>query len=123
KSMVVSIDKATAVRMYDKVKKHWQDYLASLERQATPAEGEAKQKLEEQIAFMRQTDMAVVVSPSQNEIDDFAKKGLDIASHRRRMVKEDLDTKFKDPKDAFRIVFVCAMWMTGFDVPSCSTIY
>jgi type I restriction enzyme R subunit len=31
--------------------------------------------------------------------------------------------KFKDPNDPFRIVFVCAMWITGFDVPSCSTIY
>src|SRR5439155_1904397 len=31
--------------------------------------------------------------------------------------------KFKDPDDPFRIVFVCAMWMTGFDVPCCSTIY
>jgi type I restriction enzyme R subunit len=39
------------------------------------------------------------------------------------MVKEDLETKFKDPDDPFRLVFVCAMWMTGFDVPSCSTIY
>ncbi len=39
------------------------------------------------------------------------------------MVKEDLDEKFKDARDPFRIVFVCAMWMTGFDVPSCSTIY
>ena len=36
---------------------------------------------------------------------------------------KDLDTKFKDPDDPFRLVFVCAMWMTGFDVPSCSTIY
>ena len=33
------------------------------------------------------------------------------------MNTEDLDTKFKDPDDPFRIVFVCAMWMTGFDVP------
>ena len=39
------------------------------------------------------------------------------------MVEEDLETKFKDPDDPFRIVFVCAMWMTGFDVPCCSTIY
>jgi type I restriction enzyme R subunit len=39
------------------------------------------------------------------------------------MVAEDLDKKFKDPDDPFRIVFVCAMWMTGFDVPSCSAIY
>ena len=39
------------------------------------------------------------------------------------MLKEDLETKFKDPDDPFRIVFVCAMWITGFDVPSCSTMY
>src|SRR5207248_9604130 len=42
---------------------------------------------------------------------------------RRRMVTEDLAQKFKDPDDPFALVFVCAMWMTGFDVPSCSTIY
>jgi len=46
-----------------------------------------------------------------------------IATHRKRMVKEDLETKFKNPDDRLRIVFVCAMWITGFDVPSCSTIY
>ena len=67
--------------------------------------------------------MAVVVSQAQNEIDDMRQKGLDIRPHRERMVKEDLDKKFKDEDDPFRIVFVCAMWMTGFDVPSCSTIY
>ena len=39
------------------------------------------------------------------------------------MVKEDLETKFKNSDDPLRIVFVCAMWITGFDVPSCSTIY
>ena len=39
------------------------------------------------------------------------------------MVKEDLDEKFKDPLNPFRLVFVCAMWMTGFDAPSVSTIY
>jgi type I restriction enzyme R subunit len=67
--------------------------------------------------------MAVVVSQSQNEITELAKKGVDIVPHRRRMVAEDLDGKFKAPADPFRLVFVCAMWMTGFDVPSCSTIY
>jgi type I restriction enzyme, R subunit len=39
------------------------------------------------------------------------------------LVTEDLDEKFKDPKDPLRLVFVCAMWITGFDVPICSTIY
>src|SRR5207248_3463545 len=66
---------------------------------------------------------AVVVSQSQNEVEDLSKKGVDILPHRRRMVTQDLDTKFKDPANPFRLVFVCAMWMTGFDVPSCSTIY
>ena len=73
--------------------------------------------------FFEETDMAVVVSQSQNEIEEFKKKGLDIATHRKRMVKEDLETKFKNSDDPLRIVFVCAMWITGFDVPSCSTIY
>ena len=67
--------------------------------------------------------MAVVVSQGQNEIGDLRRTGVDIRPHRQRMVREDLDTKFKDPTDPFRIVFVCAMWSTGFDVPSCSTIY
>jgi type I restriction enzyme R subunit len=72
---------------------------------------------------MKETDMAVVVSQSQNEVEEFRKKGLDIATHRRRMIHEQMDEKFKNPKDPFRLVFVCAMWMTGFDAPSCSTIY
>ena len=72
---------------------------------------------------MRSTDKAVVVSQGQNEIADMQAKGLDIRPHRKRMVKEDLAIKFKDPDDPFRLVFVCAMWMTGFDAPSCSTIY
>ena len=67
--------------------------------------------------------MAVVVSQSQNEIDNLRARGVDIAPHRQRMNTQDMDAKFKNPEDPFRIVFVCAMWMTGFDVPSCSTIY
>src|SRR5207245_2510680 len=60
---------------------------------------------------------------SQNEVEDLEKKGADIRPHRQRMMKEDLALKFKDPDDPLRIVFVCSMWMTGFDAPSCSTIY
>jgi len=67
--------------------------------------------------------MAVVVSQGQNEIAEMNEKGLDIRPHRKRMVEEDLETRFKNPEDPFRLVFVCAMWMTGFDVPSCSTLY
>ncbi len=58
-----------------------------------------------------------------DEVESLAEKGADIVPHRKRLLKEDLDTKFKDPNDPLRLVFVCAMWITGFDVPSCSTIY
>jgi type I restriction enzyme, R subunit len=126
KAMVVSIDKATAVRMYDKVRCHWQAYLASLRaRLAAQVDmpEEARAALRSRIAYMESTDMAVVVSQAQNEIEDFKARRLEIEPHRRRMVKEDLETKFKDPGDLLRIVFVCAMWMTGFDAPAVSTIY
>lgn len=123
KAMVISIDKATAVKVYDKVQKHWKSALARMEKDLTNADGVDKPELEQRLRFFQSTDMAVVVSPSQNEIEEFKKKGLDIAKHRKRMVKEDLETKFKNPDDPMRIVFVCAMWITGFDVPSCSTIY
>jgi len=123
KGMVVSIDKATAVKMYDKVQKCWKRKIGQLTKQMSRLEGPERADVEEKIAYMRETDMAVVVSSSQNEGVELKKKGVDIIPHRQRMVKEDLDTKFKDPDDLFRMVFVCAMWMTGFDVPSCSAIY
>ncbi|NLS80001.1 MAG: type I restriction endonuclease subunit R [Chloroflexi bacterium] len=125
KAMVVAIDKATAVKMYDKVQRHWREHLADLQKQAQRAHGPARAQIEERIAFMQGTDMAVVVSPTQNEIADLRQKGVDIVPHRRRMstANPKLDDQFKDPTNPFRIVFVCAMWMTGFDVPSCATIY
>jgi type I restriction enzyme R subunit len=123
KAMVVCIDKATAIRMYDKVKKHWAAKIAALQAERVEADSNARQEIEERIARMKETDMAVVVSQGQNEIQEMADKGLDIRPHRKRMVDEDLETKFKNPDDPFRLVFVCAMWMTGFDVPICSTLY
>jgi type I restriction enzyme R subunit len=123
KAMVVSIDKVTAVRMYDKVQKYWKRYLETLQTKLTSGSESEREELETKIRYMKETDMAVVISQSQNEVEIFKKKGLDIIPHRKRMVSENLDAKFKDPDDPFRIVFVCAMWMTGFDVPSCSTIY
>ena len=117
KAMVICIDKATAVRMYDKVQKHWQKGLAAL--RAEPSTDES----EKRIAWLEEIDMAVVVSQGQNEVAELAAKGLDISPHRQRILAEDLEAKFKNPHDPFRLVFVCAMWMTGFDVPSCSTLY
>jgi hypothetical protein len=69
-------------------------------------------------ADVRSVDMAVVVSQSQNEIDDLKQRGLEILPHRARMQKEDLESKFRSSDDPLRLVFVCAMWITGFDVPT-----
>ncbi len=123
KAMLVCIDKATAVRMYNKVQDHWKTYLADLKAQLAKAPKEQQEELQHKIQVMTSTDMAVVVSQGQNEVKELADKGLDILPHRKRMNEENLGEKFKDSKDPLRLVFVCAMWITGFDVPSCSTIY
>lgn len=123
KGMVVCIDKLTAVRMYDKVQKYWRAYLGELQSDLAVADEVQRAELTKKIQFMETTDMAVVISQQQNEVDYFQDHGCDITKHRERMVNEDLETKFKDASDPFRLVFVCAMWMTGFDAPSVSTIY
>ncbi len=124
KAMVISIDKPTAVKMYDKVQKYWHQKIQSLKSELNSGVARDREEpLEALIQYMEETDMAVVVSQSQNEIDDLRQRGVEIMPHRQRMHSEDLDTKFKNPDDPFRIVFLCAMWTTGFDVPSCSTIY
>lgn len=123
KAMVVSIDRYTTVKMYDKVQQHWQQHLENLRTQLNNCKPSGREQLAAKIQYMQETDMAVVMSQLQNEIEAFQKKKLDIAPHRKRILNEDLDEKFKDENNPLRIVFVCAMWITGFDVPSCSTIY
>jgi len=125
KAMVIAIDRFSTLRMYDKVQYYWQQYLKNLKAQLPNCSESEQQRIAAQITYMEATDMAVVISSAQNEIEDFKKKGLDIMPHRHRMAHESpgLDENFKDESHPLRIVFVCAMWITGFDVPSCSTIY
>jgi len=124
-AMVVGIDKATALKMHDKVRKHWAAILAETQTDYGRYNREADRKAEllSRLRVLQTTDMALVVSPGQNEIEQMKKLGLDIVPHRQRANDEALDEKFKDPEDPLRLVFVCAMWLTGFDAPSCSTVY
>jgi len=136
KAMVVSIDRFTAVEMCLRVKAHWQARITALEAQraALPDTSTKRADLAELIAWMRQTEMAPVISESQGEVDDFKKHKvtktnpqgfpIDIVPIRKRLKESPaLDVCFKDAKHPLRVVFVCAMWMTGFDVPSCDVIY
>jgi type I restriction enzyme R subunit len=127
KAMVVSIDKATALKMHDKVKKHWAAETARVQKELSRYDlPKAEQApLRQRLEVLTTTDMAVIVSPGQNEIEQMKKLGLEIEPHRKRMNESQpgLDEKFKDTEDPLRLVFVCAMWLTGFDAPSCSTVY
>ena len=127
KAMVVSIDKATALRVHDKVKKRWAAETERVQKELGRYDLPASEKaaLQQRLEVLTTTDMAVIVSPGQNEIEQMKKLGLHIEPHRRRMNESQpgLDEKFKDTDDPLRLVFVCAMWLTGFDAPSCSTIY
>ena len=123
KAMFVAIDKATAVAMHDRVKAEVARLIAQDEERLKTAHEAEGAAIADRLMWLRELDMAVVVSQGQNEIDDLRKKGLDILPHRERMQREDLEAKFKDPDDPLRLVFVCAMWITGFDVPTIGTVY
>ncbi|MFH0819787.1 MAG: type I restriction endonuclease subunit R [bacterium] len=124
KAMVVSIDKKTAIRMHAKVKEQMQRHLAKLNIALSKAADEhEKEKIRQIIEQYEGIDMAVVVSQGQNEIADMEEFEIDMRPLRARMQNEDLETKFKDPDSNLRIVFVCAMWITGFDVLNLSTLY
>ena len=123
KAMVVSVDKLTAVKMYFKVKCQWEKHISDLKDKLKGASEAEANILKIKIRYMEETDMAVIVSSSQNEIDDFRKKDIDILPIRKRIQNENLDVNFKKAEHPLRIVFVCAMWITGFDVQSLSTVY
>ncbi|MBF0609527.1 MAG: type I restriction endonuclease subunit R [Magnetococcales bacterium] len=127
KAMVVTIDKATALRMHDKVRQYWRAETERVRNELfRPDLAPSRQaELLRRLDVLSTTDMALIVSPGQNEIANMKKLGLDIEPHRKRMNESQpsLDEKFKDTKDPLRLVFVCAMWLTGFDAPSCSTVY
>ncbi len=143
KAMMVCLDKVTCVRMHQLIEFHWNERISELEKSlATIVDEQEELFLHRQIDWMRETRMAVVVSEEQGEVDKFRKWDLDITPH-RRLIKEgidlpesmrnkpqfrnmqrmDLDEAFKEEEHPFRVAIVCAMWLTGFDVPSLATLY
>ena len=129
KGMVVSVDKFTAVKMYDKVQHYWKIEKQNIikERNAAQTQKE-RDDLTKILDYMNKTEMAVIVSEDADENEKFAKQGLDISAHRQKMQSltpdgYDIEYRFKDASDNLQLVFVCAMWLTGFDVPSLSTLY
>ena len=115
--------------MYDKVSRLWKEEIKKLNEQIKDTHDlQEKNELVKLRLWMRKTDMSVVVSEEAGEDEKFEKQGLSIKAHRKRMVTPDengfdIETKFKDPDDTLQLVFVCSMWLTGFDAPTVSTLY
>ena len=129
KGMVVSVDKYTTVKMYDKVQHYWAEEKKALIKERNNAKTkEERLELTERISYMNRAEMAVVISEDADEVEKFTAQGLDVVPHRKKMNEispegKDIEDRFKDKDDPLCLVFVCAMWLTGFDVPSLSTLY
>lgn len=133
KAMIVCIDKITTVRMFHLIQRYWQNRIREIESLAKKAQDEQEESyLERQLRWLKETEIAVVISEEQGEVEQFRKWDLDIIPHRTKIKngyetpdgkRIDIDLAFKNPDHPFRVSIVCAMWMTGFDVPSLSTMY
>lgn len=132
KAMVVCIDKFTAVRMYEFVQQAQKEEVKELRKKiAKERNSEIKERYKQALVFMEETRMSAVISGEGTEKEDkekFEKEGLNITPHRKLMDYPDEDGRniedyFKDPNSSYRIVFVTAMWLTGFDAPAVSTLY
>lgn len=128
KGMVVSVDKFTAVKMYDKVQHYWAEEKKALVAERNKAKTkEDRDRITGIINYMDSVEMAVIISGEENEVTKFAAQGLSVSAHRAKMneIKDgrDIEDRYKDPNDPLKLVFVCAMWLTGFDVKNLSTLY
>ena len=123
KAMFVCLNKVTCVRMYNYVQEYWKEEIKNLKENIKNATQQEALELERKLKWMEETEMAVVISQEQNEIQTFKKWDLDIKYHRAKVEKRELDKEFKDSGNPLRVVFVCAMWLTGFDVKCLSCLY
>ena len=129
KGMVVSVDKYTAVKMYDKVQHYWKIEKQNIMQERNAAKTkEERDRLKNILNYMDSVEMAVIISEEADEVEKFSKHELDVSVHRRKMNEItpeglDIEDRFKLPYDPLQLVFVCAMWLTGFDVKNLSTLY
>jgi len=129
KAMVVTLDKFTAVKMYDKVQYHWKAEIKRLRGLIKDTNNDIERaRFKKIVTYMKSVEMAVVISDPAADEARFAKAGLDILPHVKRLDAldqhgHDIEYNFKDPEHPLQLVFVCAMWLTGFDAPTVSTLY
>ena len=71
KAMFVCLNKVTCVRMYELAVRFWQEEKEALARRKDQAGQQEAQELARKLAWMEETEMAVVISQEQNEVQTF----------------------------------------------------
>jgi len=64
-----------------------------------------------------QNKLGIVMTKSNSDPEEW----FDLIGDKRQ--RDEIGTKFKDPKSELKIVIVVDMWLTGFDVPCLNTMY
>ena len=129
KGMVITLDKFTAVKMFYKVQLQWKAEIKQLRGLIKKSANDIEKAwLKKIVAYMKSVEMAVVISDPKADEEKFEKAGLDMKPHIKRLDQldehgHDIEFNFKDPEHPLQLVFVCAMWLTGFDAQTVSTLY
>ena len=96
KAMIVGMSRAICVALYEeiiKIRPEWDD--------EDPTKGVLK----------------IIMTGSASDPANFQKHLYS------KKIRQDLERRFRDPEDSFKLAIVCDMWLTGFDAPSCHTLY
>lgn len=96
KAMVVCMSRAIAIHLYEaiaKIRPAWHN--------TDPQKGQIK----------------VVITGSAADPQEYQPHLYNDA------VKKEIEKRFKNPNDPLKMVIVCDMWLTGFDVPCLHTMY
>jgi type I restriction enzyme R subunit len=96
KAMIVCISRRVAVELYDeiiKLRPHWHNI------------------------DKRKGAIKVVMTSSSSDPENWQVHST------TKETRKEIAERFKDPDDRLKIVIVCDMWLTGFDVPCLHTMY
>jgi len=94
--MIVCISRRVAVELYDeiiKLRPHWHN------------------------TDKRKGAIKVVMTSSSSDPENWQIHST------TKEIRKEIAERFKDPDDRLKIVIVCDMWLTGFDVPCLHTMY
>ncbi|AGX88907.1 type I restriction endonuclease subunit R [Mycoplasma parvum] len=116
KGMYICEDRETCILMHNFANQYWLEKISQLEKDRENAKPREQVRLDKRIDWMKSTKMKVVISDwniNERALKEIYGDEINVPEKEDEKAVED---QFKDRKDPFRIVFVCAMWLTGFDV-------